>query len=418
MARSGQPRPYGHSSDRSGSAEALSAPAMKRYRAVAAMVFLALFPYQATGTSLAYSLSYQDTAASRRAHPPDYYDPRSVPNNLLRLRNYFKTDIYLVSMADAKTSRVFSDEGPYFEIIPPGMFGGPGAMVVAENKAYAVGIERGGDSVARIYSGRPAVYELALDASNKYRKLFEIQSAHYAAAPLFISPSGTKIGYLSVLNEHNVVFIHDVATGALLKSWDVTNLFRRCFDCSIASVGWLADGNRLFFSLDFGEQSGPQSELGTYVVSEDGGVLDRLPLEQGRLQMQGYRDITGSPPALLGQAPDGSYIFEDMGQKKTELLHPERFLVITTPERKVLGQISLHSSTGLYLGMATRDLSRSGKFVAFSDPLLKNYQREEHVWGMNLETREEKELITLPARTISSSEPKVTLNILGWLEER
>ena len=43
---------------------------MKRYRTVVAVVFLALFPYQATGTSPAYSLSYQETAESRRAHPP------------------------------------------------------------------------------------------------------------------------------------------------------------------------------------------------------------------------------------------------------------------------------------------------------------------------------------------------------------
>jgi len=182
-------------------------------------------------------------------------------------------------------------------------------------------------------------------------------------------------------------------------------------------VGWLADGNRLFLTLDFGEQSGPQSKVGTYVVSEEGRVLSRLPLEQGRFQMQGYRDITGSPPVLLGQSPEGSYIFEDIARKKTGL-QSERFLVITTPERKVLGQIPLHSSLGVSLGMESRQLSGSGKFVAFSDPLSKNYEPEEHVWGMNLETREEKELITLPARTIPSSEPKVTLNILGWLEER
>ena len=374
--------------------------AMKRYRTVVAIVFLALFSYQTTGSSLVYSLSYKQTRESQRALPPVYYDPTSVPQNLMRLRNYGKTDIYLVSMPDAKTSRVFSDEGPYFEIIPPGMFGGPGAMVVAENKAYASGRERGGSSVPAIYTGRTAVYELALDASNKYRKLFEIQpEGHYAAARLFISPSGTKIGYVSVLKEHNVVFIHDVATGALLRSWDVTNLFRQCFDCSIASVGWLADGNRLFFSSDFGEESGPQSEVGTYVVSEDGGVLGRLPLEQGRFQMQGYRDITGSPPVLLGQSPEGSYIFEDIARKKPGL-QSERFLVITTPDRKVLGQIPLHSSLGVSLGMESRQLSGSGKFVAFSDPRSKNYEPEEHVWGMNLKTREEKELITLPARTI------------------
>lgn len=396
--------------------------AVKRYHTVVAIGLLALLPHQATGASLAYSLSYQGTAESHRAHPPDYYDPHSVPNRLLSLRNYSKTDIYLVSMPDAKTSRVFSDEGPYFEIIPP-VFGGPGAMVVAENKAYASGIERGSSSVPALsslpalYAGRRAVYELALDASNKYRKLFEIQKeAQYGAARLFISPSGTKIGYVSVVKEHDVVFIHDVATGALLKSWDATNLFRQCFDCPIVSMGWLADGNRLFFSLDSGEESGPQSKVGTYIVSEDGGVLDRLPLEQGQFQMQGYRNITGSPPTLLGQSAKGSYIFHDIARKNTGL-QAERFLVITTPERKVLGQIPLHSLEEPP-GMESRQLSGSGKFLAFSDPLLKNYEREEHVWGMNLETREEKELITLPARTIPSSEPKVTLNILGWLEER
>jgi len=325
------------------------------------------------------------------------------------VRIYSKTDIFLVSMPDAKPSRVFSDEGPHFEIIP-------GGMVVAENKAYASGIERQwlGGSTPGVYAGRPAVYELALDASNKYRKLFEIQQdADYAAARLFISPSGTKIGYVSVVKQKNIVFIHEVATGKLLKSWDMTNLFRQCSDCSINSVGWLADGKRLFFSVDLGEESGPQSKVGTYVVSEDGGALGRLPLEQGRLQMQDYRNPTGTAPVLIGQSPEGNYIFEDFAQKKTGS-QPQRFLVITTPERKVLGQIPLHTSYGI----EPHNLSRSGKFVAFSDPRSKNYQPEEHVWGMNLETREEKELITHPARTIPSSEPKVTVTILGWLDER
>jgi hypothetical protein len=379
---------------------------MKRYRTVVAMLFMALFAYQATGSSLVYSLSYQETRESHRAHPSGY-DIRSVPESLMMVRHYSKTDIFLVSMPDAKTSRVFSDEGPYFEIIP-------GGMVVAENKAYASGIERGASSAPGIYSKRPAVYELALDASNKYRKLFEIrQESDYAPARLFISPSGTKIGYVSVLKQHNVVFIHDAATGTLLKSWDATDLFRQCLDCVIASVGWLADGTRLFFSLDFGEESGQQSKVGTYVISEDGGALGRVPLEQGRLQMQDYRNTTGTPPVLLGQSPEGNYVFEDSAQKTTGS-QPQMFLVITTPERKPLGQIPLHTS----LGIEPHDLSRSGKFVAFSDPRSKNYEREEHVWGMNLETREEKELITLPARVIPSSEPRVTVTILGWLDAR
>jgi hypothetical protein len=48
---------------------------MKRYRTVVAIVFLALFSYQATGTSLVYSLSYQET--------------REPPSPSLRLQHSF-----------------------------------------------------------------------------------------------------------------------------------------------------------------------------------------------------------------------------------------------------------------------------------------------------------------------------------------
>lgn len=84
---------------------------------------------------LIYSLSNKETAQSQLAHPSKPYNvvTASIPEKLMKLRAYTKTEIFSVSIADIKRSLVFSDEGPYFEIIP-GSF--PGSMVVAGGKAY------------------------------------------------------------------------------------------------------------------------------------------------------------------------------------------------------------------------------------------------------------------------------------------
>jgi hypothetical protein len=65
-----------------------------------------------------------------------------------------------------------------------------------------------------------------------------------------------------------------------------------------------------------------------------------------------------------------------------------------------------------------QQLSPSGRFAAFSDVRYKNYQPEEHVWAKDLQSGEEKELFMLPARTVPSSEPNVTLNVVGWVEKK
>ena len=74
----------------------------------------------------------------------------------------------------------------------------------------------------------------------------------------------------------------------------------------------------------------------------------------------------------------------------------------------------LHTS----LGLKPQQLSPSGRFAAFSDVRYKNYQPEEHVWAKDLQSGEEKELFMLPARTVPSSEPNVTLNVVGWVEKK
>lgn len=295
---------------------------------------------------LIYSLSNKETPQSQLAHPSKPYNvvTASIPEKLMKLRGYTKTEIFSVTMADTKRSLVFSDEGPYFEIIP-GSF--QGSMVVAGGKAYASGIEREWQTgpTPGANGWRPSVYELTLDGSNKYRKLFEIQQpGDYFAALLFISPSGTKIGYPGAVGQKEMVFIHDAATGKLLQSFDITNL---CPDCPYITMGWLADERRLFLLN------------GTYTVTEGGKV-------------------------------------------------------IRTPESEVPRQ-GLLATTSLEL----KQLSPSGRFAASLEVRYKKPElpSEEHVRGKDLQSGEEKELFMLPAKTVLT-EPDVTLNVLGWIEEK
>ena len=328
-----------------------------RFSAKFAIVSCLFFCAQAHAQTLVYSLSSKETAVSQLAHPSTYnIVTASIPEKLMKVRGYIKTEIFSVSMADTKRSLVFSDEGPYFEIIPVG-------MVVGGGKAYASGIEREWRTgpTPGVYSVRPSVYELTLDGSNRYRKLFEIQqqgefngdAGVSFAANLFISPSGTKIGYAGTVKQKVTIFIHDAVTGKLLQSLDTTNL---CRDCSEISMGWLADEKRLFFTLNLDLVGGGDvAGAGTYIISEDGKV-------------------------------------------------------IKTPESEVPRQVLRPANW-------PQQLSSSGRFLAFYQRF-KNYQPEEHVWGKDLQSGEEKELFMLPARTVPSSEPDVTLNILGWVEKK
>src|SRR5260370_1860141 len=111
------------------------------------------------------------TGGRQCAHPSTYnVVTASIPEKLMKLRAYTKTEISSVTMADTKRSLVFSDEGPYFEIIPGSFRSIPGSMVVVAGKAYASGIEREWRTGPTPGNGwRPSVYELALDGSNKYR---------------------------------------------------------------------------------------------------------------------------------------------------------------------------------------------------------------------------------------------------------
>lgn len=324
-------------------------------------------------------------------------------------RIFRKTEIYSVSMTDGKHSLLFSDDGMDLEIRPAG-------ATVGAGKAYTIGItSEWRTTPAPGATSAPAVIcEVNLDGSNRFRKLLEIQPDQ---SPAVLNPQTRKVvfgGFVS--NYKYMVSIYDLPTGKLLHSWEFTQ--PHCRDCVPESYGWLADGERLFFNLDIGaDEPSDHKAPGVYITAEDGTDLGGIRTHAGELQLPEYNREVDAPPILLGQLPDGDYLFRDLGFKKgpspKRPLDPESVLVITGPEFKSRKQIPLHKTN-----VGSFNLSPSGKYFAYiEERQLPNYKAERHLWGIDLESGAEKELfVAPPPNPPSSTEPNVSFTILGWAD--
>jgi hypothetical protein len=364
---------------------------------------------QARAQTVIYALSYAETPASLHARFPRGVIGASINDNLAMLRGFRKTEIYSVSMIDGKRSLLFSDEGMNLEIRPTG-------ATLGANKAYATGIMREWRTTPTpgVNCEPPALYEVNLDGSNRFRRLVEIQTNQ---SPALLNRQTKKMvfgGFVS--NDKYVVSIYDVPTWKLLRSWELGQL--HCPDCIPVSYGWLADGDRLFFNLDLGgDESSYHDVPGTYITAEGGSDLGGIPMHVGQLQLPGYNREKEATPSLIGQLPDGDYLFRDYGLKKGPLpkgpIEQRSFLVITGPDFKSKKQIPLHK-----VGVGSFYLSPSGKYLAYvEERQLPNYRTERHLWSMDLESGAEKEmLVTPPPNLPSFPEPNVLFTILGWLD--
>jgi hypothetical protein len=364
---------------------------------------------QARGQTLIYALSYAETPASLHARFPRGFLGASINDNLGMLRSFRKTEIYSVSMIDGKRSLLFSDEGMNLEIRPAG-------ATLRADKAYATAIMRGWRNTVtpQVYSEPLAIYEINLDGSNRFRRLVEIQTNQL---PALLNPQTKKMVFAGfVSNNKYVVSIYDVPTGKLLRSWQLTQT--HCPDCVPVSYGWLADGDRLFFDLDLGaDESTNQDVPGAYITAEDGTDLGGIPMLAGQLQLPGYNREQQVTPLLIGQLPDGDYLFRDLGLKKGPLPKPpieqEPFLVITGPDFKSKKQIPLRR-----LGLDSFCPSPSGKYLAYVEARQEpNYRTERHLWSMDVESGSEKEILVIPPPNPPLfPEPNVSFTILGWVD--
>lgn len=369
---------------------------------------------QARAQRLIYSLSYVETPVSFRAHFPNGALGPCRNEQLATLRGSRKTEIYSVSMIDGKRTLLFSDEGMNFEIMPAPV--SPGFPLFGSRLAYVTGVERECRTTPNpgVYAEPPGVYEISLDGSNRFRRLFERKPNQSA---VFVNSAGSKAMLEALVNDKYTISIYEMPAWKLLRSWNLTKLTEaHCPGCLPVSYDWLADGDRLFFNLDTGADDSRELGPGSYIVAEDGTDLGTIPPETGQLRLPGYVRQKYVMPHLIGQLPDGSYLFRDYALKKGPLPKPpielEPFLVISSSDSSSQKQTPLQR-----LGLRQFYLSRSGKYLAYvEDRQIPNYRTERHLWGRDLQSGEEKELfVAPPPNPPTSPEPNVTFSVLGWV---
>lgn len=361
----------------------------------------------AHAASLICAVTYPWTSTTRPASV-GYGVP--AEQKLESVRNAWKTEIYSVSIETGQRALLFSDSGPGFELLAPGI------MALDAGKAYAKGVERywGTSPNPGVYTHPEAIYELMLDGSNRFRKLFEIDAKN-PASELFLSPDAAEIATIGYTPAGDVISIHEVSTGVLLHSWNATSLFQRhCPDCSGQTRGWLADGKRLFFTLEIGElddDSPPPSDaVGTYFMTEDGKEVAGIPASAGVAHVPGYSRDPEDAPLLLGQSPGGDYVFYDFafqrGAHSPAPARAQNFIVLADRDGRTTRVLPVRFSVP-----GSRMLSPSRRFLAgYERRQLKNYQSENHIWIEDLQSGTEKEVVATPPPGGSG------LNIIGWDE--
>src|SRR5215470_2043413 len=93
---------------------------MNMPRAMACMGVCVLISMVTTAQAadVVYAITYQETTASRRAHPEKYNIFTATTDQKVEMtRGSLKTEIYGISVLDGKQRLLFSDVGPRLEIV-------------------------------------------------------------------------------------------------------------------------------------------------------------------------------------------------------------------------------------------------------------------------------------------------------------
>jgi hypothetical protein len=333
--------------------------------------------------------------------------------SLQRYPDIVNTKIYSLD-PDGKESRlIFTDENAPIKLLAKrGMPGHPGEVLVSgKTKIFAHAVEKRLNP-GRWYASKASVYELSADGSNGFRKVFDVLGDQ-SLAEIFVNPDGIRIGYLNYLGQKEFIFIHETRTGKLLHKIDVSPVF---LDCFASNIGWLPDGDRLFFSLDTGDVHTTSEEsykkMGAYIIKGDGTGLVKLP-ENLILcpQKEGFQRAIDTAPQFIGGLPDGVLIFRDFRSRKGQrgILS---FIYEVNPMTKSQKEIPLKTSQGL----RWFKVSPTGKYIAFTEKISSKegrYEWVEHLWVKDLSVGEEKRLFTLDNRPFKGCH----LGVFGWMED-
>ena len=218
-----------------------------------------------------------------------------------------KTEIFALDLETGKKRLVFSDGNARLQL---SAFRGGKSIIAGGRRIFAVGVDR--QDLANDPRTAGALYELSTDGSGSVRKVFAIDNF---SSP-FVSPSGSKIGYMPGDSTETHVVIRDTATGKLLRD---AVIFSRTIEAETAGgFGWMPDEKKIFFALSGGLDdeemfwTTPNSPIGTYVMNEDAGAPQRLAPESTLHPKVGGMEPSPDVAAnLIGVLADGEYLFTD-----------------------------------------------------------------------------------------------------------
>jgi len=358
------------------------------------VVGIALFTARSFAQELVYAVSFVETPGSLHARFPTGAMGAPIESRLAMLRQTRKTEIYSASMTDDDRSLLFSDENMNLELSQVG-------SVSRGKNAYIEGIEREWRSgpAPGAYSTPRSVYQLTLDGSRKFHRLWETQPNQSRPVP---SSDGSRVAFQNFVGDKYVISIYDVSKSTLIQQWELTKILQaHCVSCIPLSLGWLADGHRLFVNLvegdDDGEETSGPAIPGTYLVSEDGKDLGKLSAQYDY---------------LLRQLPEGTFAFLAHLTMADHPGKPQPFIVLRKPENEVHVQLPAEPRPD------TIFLSPSGRYLAYIEGrTTPRYQTELHLWVQDLEGGGRRELfVAPPANPPSSPQPNLTVTILGWID--
>jgi Tol biopolymer transport system component len=218
-----------------------------------------------------------------------------------------KTEIFALDLETGKKRLVFSDGNARLQL---SAFRGGKRIIAGGRRIFAVAVDR--QDLANDPRTAGALYELSTDGSGSVRKVFAIDNF---SSP-FVSPSGSKIGYMPGDSTETHVVIRDTATGKLLR--DAVILSRTIEAEAAGGFGWMPDEKKIFFALSGGLDdeemfwTTPNSPIGTYVMNEDAGAPQRLAPESTLHPKVGGMEPSPDVAAnLIGVLADGEYLFTD-----------------------------------------------------------------------------------------------------------
>jgi len=247
-----------------------------------------------------------------------------------------KTEIFAVDNQTGNRRVVFSDAGLDWLLLPAYPGGGERQTIVATGGAA------GGRIFARVlprksYNGGwptfpAALYELKTDGSNQGRKIFDIEGNLETGSnfrSLFADPAGARVGYLTYENGKPYLYLRETSRGELLRRVDLS---RTTLDCLITNIGFLPDGQQIFFTLDTGDDDSTSKasygRVGSYVMKTDGSA----PVRTARISnlvapLSGGRNLYAGPPpsAFLYVIDSGTKARRDYATSATggvDFFHP------------------------------------------------------------------------------------------------